>query len=62
MDPAQQSIVWEALEASAVPTERHANASRYAVLGLRDTLLRFLDELNGGLSIADVREALEDYR
>lgn len=56
----------EALEASApnsatAAIDPRANASRRDVLTHRDRIMRFLDELDGDLSVSEVRSALEDY-
>lgn len=66
MDTATASDVWEALEATAQAGGAggilsKANASRRSILNHRDYLMRFLDEVNAELSVAELREALEDY-
>lgn len=65
MDAAAASDVWEALEATAqVPGSGildKANASRRSILNHRDYLMRFLDEVNAEISVAELREALEEY-
>lgn len=67
MSPDRASAVWDALESSAMPpgwpnVSPPASPTREAVLGKRDALMRFLDEIDGDLSIAELREALEDYQ
>ena len=67
MDATTASDVWEALEATAQVgghrgfTER-ANASRRSILNHRDFLMRFLDEVNADISVAELRAALEEYQ
>jgi hypothetical protein len=58
--------VWDALEAttpnrSRATVDPPANASRRDVTLYRDTLLRFLSELDAELSVGEIREALEEY-
>jgi hypothetical protein len=67
MTPDRASDVWDALESSALPpgwpqVSPPATATRESVLNRRDMLMRFLEEIDGDLSVADVREALEDYQ
>ena len=65
MDTATASDVWEALEATAQTPGSgildKANASRRSILSHRDFLMRFLDEVNADISVAELREALEEY-
>lgn len=52
----------EALEASAMRrNSNRSTASRRDIANHRDMLMRFLDELDGSLSVSEVREALEEY-
>lgn len=58
--------VWEALEATASTPDSSrfmspANASRRSIFNHRDYLMRFLTEVDGELSVAELREALEEY-
>ncbi|NTG94220.1 hypothetical protein G6L92_15755 [Agrobacterium rhizogenes] len=65
MDPQE---IFDALEATTGGRKQgalwnaRANASRNDILNHRDSLLRFLEEIDGDISVADLREALEDYR
>ncbi|WP_223478715.1 hypothetical protein [Oricola indica] len=59
--------IWEALESSA-PLPRKSSAfgqratpERSAILAQRKHLLGFLENIDGDLSVAELREALEDY-
>ena len=66
MDTATASDVWEALEATAQlkgarGLSEPANASRRSILNHRDYLMRFLDEVGADISVAELREALEEY-
>ena len=58
--------VIEALESSAPNTDKHridprANSSKRDVLNWRDVVMRFLDDIDGDLTVFEVRTALEDY-
>lgn len=57
--------VHEALEASAVNSSTsmfgRVSADRRDILNWRNRLMRFLEEVDGGLSVAEVREMLEAY-
>lgn len=60
--------IWEALEATAIGKEASAfgipkrvTASNADINIHKGVLLRFLDELDGSLSVSEVREALEQY-
>lgn len=65
MDTATASDVWEALEATAQAGGSgilsRANASRRSILNHREYLMRFLDEVDADISVAELREALEEY-
>lgn len=65
MDTATTGNVWEALEATAQTPGSgildKANASRRSILNHRDYLMRFLDEVDAEISVAELREALEEY-
>lgn len=61
--------IWQALEATTggrlrdgLQIGRPANASARDVLNHRDYLMRFLNEIDGNLSVAEVRDALEEYQ
>lgn len=55
--------VWEALESTtANRKEWKANAIAVDILNHRDHLLRFLVEVDGNMSVAELREALEEYK
>lgn len=62
--------IFEALEAFAPVKKMRRSfqlegtdiASNEEILAFRDTLIRFLDELDGDLSIIELREALEEYK
>lgn len=58
--------IWEALEATTINKDDkfipdRANANKLEINQHKATLLRFLDELDGSLSVSEVREALEQY-
>lgn len=57
--------VWDALEATAINSNAgrmgRQNASQEEIARYRDLLLRFLEEIGGDISVADLREALEEY-
>ena len=60
------SEIHEALEACAIRRSSSfcdppATASKRDVLLLRRTLLRFLDEIDGDMSVSEVRAELEEY-
>lgn len=63
-----QQEIHDALEATALGKRQRegwnykANASKRDCLNHRDGLLRFLEEVDGSLSVADLREALEEYQ
>lgn len=65
MGAATESDVWDALEATAIQRAAGfvvpANASRRSILNHRDYLMRFLNEVDADISVAELREALEDY-
>jgi hypothetical protein len=68
MNIAAAEAAREALEATTVTprsggfdTPASANASRRSILAHRDSLLRFLGELDGDMTVSELREALEDY-
>lgn len=55
--------IWEALESTVAGRKEYkANATRIDTLNHRDYLMRFLCELDGELSVAEVREALQEYK
>lgn len=59
-------IVWEALEATAPNRApeiigRRASATKNEVTLHRNALLRFLEEIDGDMTVADLCEALKDY-
>ncbi|MBO9099972.1 hypothetical protein J5287_11905 [Rhizobium sp. K1/93] len=64
MDPQE---IYEALEATAAGRKQgrmcdaRANASKTDILNRRDSLMRFLEEVDGDLSVAELRDALEQY-
>jgi hypothetical protein len=60
--------VHEALESTAVVNggrghslSQRSTSSRRAILNHRDELMRFLDEIDGELSVAELRDALTHY-
>ena len=59
--------VFETLEASACPNRQGrtigvpANARRRDILNTKRSLLHFLENLEGGMSVAELRDCLEDY-
>ncbi|WFS01618.1 hypothetical protein [Rhizobium tumorigenes] len=59
--------IYEALEATATGRKQgrmydaRANASKTDVLNRRDSIMRFLEEVDGELSVAELRDALEQY-
>jgi hypothetical protein len=57
--------IWDALEATANRKKTGSFdsqiASRRDVLNHRDYLMRFLEEIDGEKSVAEVREALENW-
>jgi hypothetical protein len=54
--------IWEALESTAnVRGEKRVITSKNELELHRRYLLKFLDELDADLSVAEVREALEAY-
>jgi hypothetical protein len=58
--------IWDALEALAIPKKSGfigvgANATKREITNQRDHLMRFLDQLDGDLSVAELREALDNY-
>lgn len=58
--------IWQALEVTALaPTSTRLDsstvASKRTVVNHRDTLMRFLTEVEGDMTVAEVREALEEY-
>lgn len=60
-----QEIV-EALETTATNADqsyigKKANTSKRAIHAHRDTLMRFLSELDAGLTVGEIRSVLEDY-
>lgn len=58
-----QNEIWEALESSVASRKEYkANATRVDTLNHRDMLMRFLEELDGELSVAEVRDALGEYK
>ncbi|WP_020178065.1 hypothetical protein [Methylopila sp. M107] len=59
--------IWEALESHANcrrdrPLRPRATASNGEINLLKKSLLDFLEEIDGDVMVAEVREALEDYR
>lgn len=61
------SGIWEALESTAmVPDARsmrnHVTASAYSVRLYRDSLMRFLEDMDAEISVGEIREALEEYQ
>ena len=59
--------IHEALEATATGRKQgrmydaRANASKVDILNRRDSLMRFLEEIDGEISVAELRDALEQY-
>lgn len=59
--------VWEALEGSATAPSgprylnKRATATKSEVVGHRDQLVRFLAEIEGDMTVAELREALDEY-
>ena len=58
--------VWEALESTAPNSKEgrsfeRVTASKRDTLNHRDFLMKFLEEIDGELSVGELREALEDY-
>lgn len=56
--------IWEALEATTHGRSKYGNertASTQDARNHRDYLLRFLTELDAGLTVGEIREALEEY-
>ncbi len=59
--------IWDALEATTTGRKQgdafaKVNASARDILNHRDYLMRFLEELDGDLSVAELRAALEEYQ
>lgn len=65
LDPQE---IFDALEATTTGRKQTrasfpiANAERRDILNHRDGLLRFLEEIDGDLSVSELREALEEYQ
>lgn len=64
---ASHQDVFDALEATTIGRKQHswdykANPSQRDILNHRDSLLRFLEEIEGDLSVLELREALEEYQ
>lgn len=56
--------IWEALEATAHGRSKYGNertASGQDIKNHRDYILRFLTELDAGLTVGEIREALDEY-
>lgn len=54
--------VWEALESTVANRKEYkANATTIDILNHRDHLMRFLLEIDGEISVAELRDALEEY-
>lgn len=63
-----QESVWAALEASTDPKRKNgptldppATATRNMTLAWKRRLMLFLEEVDGDMTVADLREALEAY-
>lgn len=58
--------VHEALESTALNTDnayiaKRSTVKKREILNHRDTIMRFLEELDAEMSIGELREALEHY-
>lgn len=57
--------IWEVMEAYTTPSNTNmfgsVTASRRDKLNARASIMRFLEELDAGLTVGELRDALEDY-